>query len=63
MQVYLISTKSGCMVGIETLRIVTVPASKEAAFKKQYANQIFASGKYVKPLAASLGLPYKPSGV
>jgi len=49
MQVYLVSTVTYSLVGIESCRIIIVPPAQEAAFLQQYAGRILQAGC---PLAA-----------
>jgi hypothetical protein len=44
MQCYLVSSVALPMVGIESCRLLIVPAALEAAFRRQYAGRIVQAG-------------------
>jgi hypothetical protein len=62
MKVYLITTAYGCCVGIETVRLVQIPAIRKGLFEKQYSSRILAKGTYALAMAAELGVKMQPPG-
>ena len=59
MKVYLVTASACPMVGIETLKLLLVPAAQEAAFLQQYAGRILAVGENVAEALGKAGLAFK----
>ena len=60
--VYLITSANGPCFGIESVRLVQIPAIRERLFIKQHGSRILARGTYAKALAAELGIALQPPG-